>query len=95
VRFADKGTEDAYKGVESRAARRAVPAQIKIVALRRLQQLDQAQQLSDLAVPPGNRLEALSGTRTGQYSIRINHQYRVCFRWTNRGAEGVEITDYH
>jgi proteic killer suppression protein len=57
--------------------------------------LDNATELMDLRVPPGNRLEALKGDRAGQYSIRINDQFRVCFRWTDGGADDVEITDYH
>ena len=65
------------------------------VALRKLRQLQIAGTLTDLRVPPGNRLEALHGDRLGQYSIRINDQYRICFRWTEGGAEGVEIVDYH
>lgn len=65
------------------------------VALRKLRQLQLADQLEDLKVPPGNRLEALSGDRRGQYSIRINQQFRLCFRWTKAGAEDVEIVDYH
>lgn len=65
------------------------------VALRKLRQLQVATQLDDLKVPPGNRLEPLTGNRRGQYSIRINEQFRVCFRWTAAGAEDVEIVDYH
>lgn len=57
--------------------------------------LDNATELTDLKVPPGNRLEALKRDRTGQHSIRINDQFRVCFRWVDGGAEDVEITDYH
>ncbi len=57
--------------------------------------LDSAAVLNDLAVPPGNRLERLSGDRIGQHSIRINEQYRICFRWTDAGPDQVEITDYH
>lgn len=95
MKFADKGTEDAYNGLDSKAARKSVPADIQAAGLRKLQQLDQAQQLSDLAVPPGNRLEPLSGDRAGQHSIRINDKYRVCFTWTDTGAEDVEVTDYH
>jgi toxin HigB-1 len=64
-------------------------------ALRKLVQLDIAKALSDMRTPPGNRLEALSGNRTGQWSIRINDQYRLCFRWTEEGPEDVEIVDYH
>jgi toxin HigB-1 len=65
------------------------------VARRKLRQLEIAGRLEDLRVPPGNRLEALKGDRADQLSIRINDQFRVCFRWTAAGAEDVEITDYH
>ncbi len=65
------------------------------VATRKLAQLDAAQTLEFLASPPGNRLEALAGNRAGQYSIRINDQWRVCFRWTDTGPANVEIVDYH
>ena len=65
------------------------------VARRKLRQLEIANRLDELRVPPGNHLEALKGNRSGQYSIRINDQWRVCFRWTNAGAENVEIVDYH
>jgi toxin HigB-1 len=68
---------------------------VAIVARRKLRQLEIATRLEDLRVPPGNRLEALRGKRQGQYSIRINDQWRVCFRWTGQGAEDVEIVDYH
>jgi proteic killer suppression protein len=65
------------------------------IARRKLRQLEIAANLEDLRVPPGNRLEALKGDRVGQYSIRINRQLRICFRWTEAGAEDVEIIDYH
>lgn len=65
------------------------------VALRKLVQLDSAEELRDLGSPPANRLEALRGKRAGQYSIRVNDQYRVCFRWKDGHAYDVEITDYH
>lgn len=65
------------------------------VATRKLSILDAAETLEFLKSPPGNRLEALKGDRTGQYSIRVNDQWRVCFRWTKSGAENVEIVDYH
>jgi len=68
---------------------------IESVARRKLRQLEIAGRLDDLRAPPGNRLEAFKGDRAGQHSIRINDQYRVCFRWTSGGAEGVEIVDYH
>jgi proteic killer suppression protein len=70
-------------------------ANIESTARRKLRQLQIARQLQDLRVPPGNRLEALSGDRAGQHSIRVNDQFRVCFRWTVAGAEDVEIVDYH
>ena len=68
---------------------------IEAVARRKLRQLEIAIRLDDLKIPPGNRLEALKGRRAGQYSIRINDQWRVCFRWTQAGALDVEIIDYH
>ena len=68
---------------------------IAAVAQRKLRQLQIAGQLSDLRVPPGNCLEALAGDRKGQHSIRVNDQWRICFRWTDAGIEDVEIVDYH
>ncbi len=68
---------------------------IATVARRKLRQLEIAGRLDDLRVPPGNRLEALKGDRAGQHSIRVNDQFRVCFRWTDTGIEDVEIVDYH
>lgn len=70
-------------------------AAIANVVVRKLAQLDAAQTLAFLRAPPGNRLEALQGGRAGQYSIRINDQFRLCFRWTEDGPEDVEIVDYH
>lgn len=70
-------------------------SQIERSALRKLVQLDLAASLEDLRVPPGNRLEALKGDRKGQWSIRINDQFRICFRWTDDGPTDVEIVDYH
>lgn len=64
-------------------------------ALRKLRQLEIAGNLNDLRIPPGNHLEALSGDREGQYSIRINGQFRICFSWTPMGPQDVEIVDYH
>ena len=78
---------------ETGSSRRFVA--ILTVATRKLVQLDNAVELRDLASPPGNRLEALSGDRNGQYSIRINDQYRLCFVWTSDGPRNVEIVDYH
>lgn len=68
---------------------------VATIARRKLRQLEIASRIEDLRIPPGNRLEALKGDRAGQYSIRINNQWRVCFRWTQAGAEDVEIVDYH
>jgi proteic killer suppression protein len=68
---------------------------IENVARRKLRQLQIASRIEDLRVPPGNRLELLKGDRSGQYSIRVNGQFRICFRWTAAGAENVEIVDYH
>ena len=70
-------------------------ANIQRVAMRKLAMLNQAARLDDLRVPPGNRLEALTGDRVGQHSVRVNDQFRVCFRWTDAGPEDVEIVDYH
>jgi len=95
VSFADQGTEDVFNGKNSSSARKQCPKQIWKVAFRKLDQLDSAVELVDLATPPGNRLEALSGDRKGQHSIRINDQYRICFFWTQSGPVDVEITDYH
>lgn len=70
-------------------------AAIERIIRRKLLQLDAAGRLDDLRVPPGNRLEALKGDRAGQHSIRVNDQWRICFRWTEGGAHDVEIVDYH
>lgn len=93
--FADRGTEDIYDGRNTKRARQRCPREVWTVAARKLDYLDAAASPEDLRVPPGNRLKALSGNREGQYSIRINEQYRICFRWTSEGAEDVEIIDYH
>lgn len=93
--FADKATEDIFNGVNSIEARRRLPRELWRIAFRKLDQIDSAAQLDDLRIPPGNRLEALKGERSGQHSIRINDQYRICFEWTDAGACMVEIVDYH
>jgi toxin HigB-1 len=93
--FRDKATEDLFNGVASKAARQRLPSQLLRIGSRKLDALDQAEALDDLRVPPGNRLEALKGDRAGQHSIRINDQYRICFVWTDRGADDVEVVDYH
>lgn len=81
--------------VASGKAPKGFPADLLRPALRKLTMLDNAKLLGDLKAPPGNRLEALVGDRAGQYSIRINDQFRICFRWTDAGPEAVEIADYH
>lgn len=95
VSFREGGTEDLFNGLNTRSARRTCPRQLWNVARRKLDLLDSAAALGDLAVPPGNRLERLSGDRKGQFSIRINEQFRICFVWTAAGPEQVEVTDYH
>jgi toxin HigB-1 len=95
VSFKDDGTSDVFNGKNTRDSRRTCPTDILKVATRKLDQINQAVQLNDLRAPPANRLERLRGDRQGQYSIRINDQYRVCFAWTDAGATDVEITDYH
>jgi proteic killer suppression protein len=88
--FRDRDTEELF---HRQASRRW--ASIARVALRRLRLLHRAVTLDDLRVPPGNRLEALKGAGAGQYSIRVNDQYRICFRWRDGHAYEVELTDYH
>ena len=84
-----------FYGRNTKEARRSCPRNLWSVALRKLDQVDSAESLDDLRIPPGNRLEALSGDRQGQHSIRINDQYRICFVWTEDEPEDVEIVDYH
>ncbi len=93
--FNNKGTEDIFNGKASKAAMRVCPKTVWKTATRKLDQLDSVLSLDELRVPPGNRLEALSGKRKGQLSIRINDQFRICFKWTETGPDDVEITDYH
>jgi proteic killer suppression protein len=89
--FHDKETQKVFHGQPSRK----FPSALRRVAQRKLAVLDAAESLQDLRIPPGNRLEKLFGDREGQYSIRINEQWRVCFRWRDGEAEEVEIVDYH
>jgi len=89
--FADSDTEKLFY----RQKTKKLPAQLLRHALRKLLILDAAEMIEDLRIPPGNRLEKLKGTRKGQYSIRINNQWRICFRWQDSNAYSVEITDYH
>jgi proteic killer suppression protein len=93
--FKDTGTEDVFNGSNTRSARKACPESLWKVAARKLDQIDSVSSLAELRVPPGNHLEALSGSRKGQSSIRINEQYRICFFWTEHGPDQVGIVDYH
>ena len=94
VSFRNRGTADVFDGHVSKAARRVLPVELHRRAGRSLDRLHAAVSLRSLSLP-GLRLEKLKGDRVGQHSIRINDQYRVCFRWTEKGAEDVEIADYH
>lgn len=89
--FANKDTEKLFSTGKSKK----LPPEIITRSIMRLTQLDSACEVTDLMIPPSNRLEALSGDRTGQWSIRINDQWRICFRFINGDATDVEITDYH
>jgi toxin HigB-1 len=89
--FIDKEAEKIWSGTSSRR----LPADIQNVARRKLRMLNNAVNVDDLRIPPANRLEALKGNRKGQYSIRINDQWRICFRWSHGDAHDVEIVDYH
>ncbi len=89
--FKDREAEHVYGQVVSRK----LPSDMQQTALRKLRMINNAKNIQDLRVPPANRLEKLSGDRSGQYSIRINDQWRVCFTWRDGEAHDVEITDYH
>jgi proteic killer suppression protein len=95
VGFRDKATEDINDGRRTKRAMRRLGVQLHDKARVKLARLHAADTLDDLADLPGNRLEKLVGDRAGQYSIRLNDQYRICFRWSDEGADAVEITDYH
>lgn len=89
--FKDRETEKIFGRLRSRR----LPSDIQPVALRKLRMLNRSQSLQDLRMPPANRLEKLTGNRTGQHSIRINDQWRICFVWRDGDAYEVEIVDYH
>jgi len=95
VSFRNQATEDIFNGKNTKDARKLCPRSLWRVAFRKLDQLDSVVSLEELKIPPGNRLEALSGERKGEFSVRINEQYRVCFRWSEAGPVEVEIIDYH
>jgi len=92
--FGDEATEAVFHGENTKAARR-IPVSIWKTAFRKLDMLNAAHELRDLAVPPGNRLESLRGNWAGRHSIRINDQFRIVFRWKDGNANEVRITDYH
>ena len=91
VSFGDREAEMVWRGVKSRR----LPSDIQAAGLRKLRLINNARRLDDLRIPPGNRLEGLKGGRRGQWSIRINDQWRICFRWSEKGADDVSIVDYH
>ena len=91
ISFRDKETEKLY----SRERSAKLPGDIQQIALRKLRMINNAQNIHDLRIPPSNRLEKLGGDRRGQYSIRINDQWRICFEWKDNSAYHVEIKDYH
>lgn len=95
VSFKIQAVEDIFNGKASRDARKVCPQSIWRIASRKLDQLDSVRAIDELKVPPGNRLESLAGNRKGQYSIRINDQFRICFKWGELGPFDVEIIDYH
>ncbi len=89
--FADKETERIWTGEVSRR----LPITIQSIARRKLRMINNARRLDDLRIPPANRLEALKGDMKGQHSIRVNDQWRICFRWSDAGVSDVQIVDYH
>lgn len=93
--FADRGTEDIFDGSDSERARRTLPRQLHERAQNKLAILTYAESIDDPRAPPSNHLEKLRGDRSGQYSIRINDRYRICFKWIGGQAVDVEIVDYH
>ena len=93
--FKNRGTEDVFNGKATKAAMRACPKKIWKIAARKFDRLDSVISLGELRAPPGNMLETLLGKRRGQFSIRINDQIRICFKWGETGPYDVEVTDYH
>ena len=95
VSFYNKGAEDIYNRKNTKEARQTCPKYLWKIVQRKLDQLNAVITLNSLRMPPGNQIEALKGKRSGQHSIRINDQYRICFVWIEDGPDRVEITDYH
>ena len=94
VSFRNQGSEDIFDGNDSKEARKTCPKNLWSICRRKLDQLNAASSLNDMKIPPGNKLEALKRDSVGQYSIRINDQYRIWFMWTEKGPKLVEIVDY-
>lgn len=93
--FHGQGTEDIFNGRNSGLARSCCPRFLWTIAQRKLDQINRVREIGELSIPPGNRLERLRGDREDQYSIRINQQFRICFKWEDGDAYDVEIVDYH
>ena len=93
--FKNKATEDVFNGKATKLAMKVCPKRLWKSATRKLDQLDSVSTLEELNVPPGNRLKSLSGKRKGEFSIGINDQFRIVFKWTENGPADVEISDYH
>ena len=91
ISFKDKKTENIWNGIKSKG----IPTDIQGIIRRKLRMIHAAININDLRIPPGNRLEVLKGDREGQYSIRVNDQYRICFEWISNNAENLELVDYH
>ena len=95
VSFRDKATRQIADAENTKTARKALPVELHMIARRKIDILSFAPSLGSLMKVPGNRLEKLRGDRKGQHSVRINRQYRICFRWTDAGPAEVEVVDYH
>lgn len=93
--FCGQGPEHLFDGSNSTQARSCCPRSLWTIAQRKLDQINRVREIGELAIPPGNRLERLRGDREGQYSIRINQKFRICFKWEDGDAYEVEIVDYH
>jgi proteic killer suppression protein len=93
--FGNKGTEDIFNGKNTKEARKICPRSLWKIVTRKLDQLDSVTNIEELRIPPGNMLEILVGNRKQEHSIRINQQYRICFKWSETGPDHVEIIDYH
>jgi proteic killer suppression protein len=93
--FRNAGTADIYNGDDTKAARRILPIILHDIARRKMTIIRRASSIDQLSEPPSNRLEALSGDRVGEFSVRINRRYRVCFPWNADAAANLEIVDYH